>query len=332
MFLVAAMMLGGARPALAEEPTTIWYRSSSGCPSGAAFRARVEARGRAAKIATAGDRVDFVVTLGEEEEGAVGRLERQTGDGIVAIREVAGETCDEVAGAIAFTLGLVNQRSTEEPATPTEPAPPTPQPDQPPAPATAPRETSPSESSAAAPPLPPPPVANPPPPAQPRAPRLGLSATGRSAIAPGGAWGGTIAFDFDELRLPWRLEAVLVRGAQDTTRGSVTLSLGAGRLAVCPIAFERAVRIDWCSGVELGSLRTRGSGEDGRRAGGLWAAGSVEEHLRWPLDRPFALEGSLGFFVPFVTYSVIAEHPRARLHRVDSAGLAASVGVSGRLP
>jgi hypothetical protein len=325
---VAGVVLGWSGSALAEEPTIIWYRSSSGCPNGMAFQARVEARGRSAKIATVGDRVDFVVTLSQEEDEAMGRLERQTADGIVAIREVTGDTCDEVANALAFTLGLVDQRHTEEPG----------QPPPPPAPKDHEAEQTPPPPANPDPPLrtEPPDAPTAPDPTAPNRPllgatRLGIGATGRSAVGPRGVWGGAIAVSFDDVALPWRLEAQFARGDQEVELGNFGLQLWTGRVEICPVTVERSVRLAWCGGLELGQLRAHGDGGDGTRSSSGWVAGSVEERIRWPADRPLALEGSFGAFVPLRSYRVVAENPRRLLHRVDAAGLTASLSVTLRL-
>lgn len=63
--------------------------------------------GRAAvRLAKAGDHIDFVVTLVADEADVVGRLERQTQSGTVAIRELRDKECARVADAIALSLAL----------------------------------------------------------------------------------------------------------------------------------------------------------------------------------------------------------------------------------
>ena len=327
--LLASIVLGWTAPASAQEPTVIWYRNSSGCPSAAAFEALVEERGRTARIATVGDRVDFVVTLSQGEDEATGRLERQTDDGIVAVREVTGDNCDEVASALAFTLGLADQhRAAERPEAPPQPAPTEPElePTTPSSPSASPIQSVPADSPA--------PETTPDHAAAPS--RFGeawldVSATGRSAAAPHGVWGGAVALSLEQIRIPLFLEAQLARGGHEVERGRFNLTLWAGRLEVCPIALERLVRVAWCGGLELGQLRARGMGADRVSSNGPWVAGAVQERLRWPADRSLALEGSLGWFIPFVAHRVVAKDPHALLHRVDAAGLMASLGVSFRL-
>src|SRR5690349_11532312 len=96
--------------AKAETPSLplIWYRSGEGCPDGAGFLQRLEARGVRARLAGVGDPIDFVVTLGVDGDGARGLLERQTKTGTVAIRRLDGGTCDEIADGLALSLTLAD--------------------------------------------------------------------------------------------------------------------------------------------------------------------------------------------------------------------------------
>src|SRR5688572_23288101 len=100
-----------AQPAPAQPPApapvVLWYRSTAGCPDGAGFLARVGDRAAAVRLAEAGDRVDFVVNLSMTPgSGAVGRLERETERGTVAIREVADPSCERAADVVALNLAL----------------------------------------------------------------------------------------------------------------------------------------------------------------------------------------------------------------------------------
>jgi hypothetical protein len=87
-------------------PVGVWYRSSEGCPDGSAFLARLRELGRSARLASVGDRVDFVVTLQAQPDASSGRLERQTARGTVAIRELTSARCEEVAQGLALSLEL----------------------------------------------------------------------------------------------------------------------------------------------------------------------------------------------------------------------------------
>ncbi|HEY0469423.1 MAG TPA: hypothetical protein VGC79_34775, partial [Polyangiaceae bacterium] len=96
-----------ATPALAETlPPAVWYRASEACPDGRQFLEKLAESSRQARLAQAGDHIDFVVTLVANGHETVGRLERQTDSGIVAIRELRDATCERVADALALSLGL----------------------------------------------------------------------------------------------------------------------------------------------------------------------------------------------------------------------------------
>src|SRR4051812_29552357 len=103
-----SVFLGASAGAGAEEdqPVSVWYRGSDGCPDGQDFVRRLRELGRPAALANVGDRVDFVVTLAAHESSSAGRLERQTGRGTVAIREVESAACTDVAEALALSLEL----------------------------------------------------------------------------------------------------------------------------------------------------------------------------------------------------------------------------------
>src|SRR6188768_936177 len=103
----AGLLLAFARSGLAEtQPPSVWYRASEACPNGAQFLDKLAENSRRARLAQAGDHIDFVVTLVADSKQTVGRLERQTDSGIVAIRELHDATCEQVADALALSLGL----------------------------------------------------------------------------------------------------------------------------------------------------------------------------------------------------------------------------------
>lgn len=84
----------------------IWYRASQGCPSGAEFVSGIRVEGRTTRLARVGDHVDYVITLESEGTTSGGRLERQTEQGTIAISELRGGACAEVADALALSLTL----------------------------------------------------------------------------------------------------------------------------------------------------------------------------------------------------------------------------------
>jgi hypothetical protein len=97
-----------ARPAAAQDERSpaIWYRASEHCPTGSEFLRKLAKNGHSVRLAEGGDHIDFVVTLLSAEARTVGRLERQTKAGTVAIRELRDATCERVAEALVLSLGL----------------------------------------------------------------------------------------------------------------------------------------------------------------------------------------------------------------------------------
>lgn len=88
-------------PVKAESPLTpaVWYRASAECPSGPEFLGKIADSRARTRLAQAGDHIDFVVTLLSANGETVGRLERQTDRGTVAMRELRDATCTQVANA-----------------------------------------------------------------------------------------------------------------------------------------------------------------------------------------------------------------------------------------
>lgn len=338
--------LSAAGVARGETPTaTVWYRSSEECPDAATFLALVEARGRQARVAEVGDRVDFVVTLGAGGEGYAGRLERQTSSGTVAIREVAGARCAEVADAIALSLTLTLAANPDaatgavlpEPtgaappasagAAPSASAPEVPNPSRPPsAPELAPGEAAADPQPRSAParggPIPR------------RETWLGASMNGRTGVAPAGSWGGAGHIEVGRPQA-WtaRLSAEVAAGASAVTLGKIRLSLWTARIELCPLRVGgRRLEAVWCGGGELGGTSVELLGEGGRRDTGFWTALTAVERLRWRLAPALSLEAELGLAAPLTPYHIVTDRPAAVIFEMDPLGLKAAVGVSVRLP
>ncbi len=329
-----------------QTPTaTVWYRSSAECPDAATFLSLVEARGRQARVAEVGDRVDFVVTLGAGAQSYAGRLERQTSAGTVAIREVAGARCDEVADAIALslTLALAAIPAATAGAVLPEPSGATPPASAGAAPsATAPEVAAPSRPPSAPKLAPTEATAAPQPRSAPArggpVPRretwLGASLSGRTGVAPAGAWGGAGHVEVGRPQA-WtaRLSAEVAAGASAVALGRIRLSLWTARLELCPLRVGgRRLEAVWCGGGELGATSVELIGEGGRRDTGVWTALVAVERLRWRLTPALNLEAELGFAAPLTPYRVVTDRPAAVVFEMEPLGLKAAVGASIRLP
>lgn len=301
----------GAQPGEAAAPPapdaalSIWYRSSEGCPEGSVFVARLAELGRRATLARVGDRVDFVVTVARAPDASSGRLERQTGRGTVAIRELDAPRCEEVTEALALSLDIALDPANEAPASSAAPTP---------------SSVGAAEDGPTAAPAP---AATPVQPrgAVDRAPEgelarepatsaLALGAQGSltSGIAPSWAAGGALfaelrARDASALAGRFSLAAALA----DDTRAAIDVGVFwfAGRVEGC--AFELrsgSLSLQPCAGAELGLVRAGSSGDGARRDTGLWASALGLLRASLELDARFVLEAQVGAALPFVRYAV----------------------------
>jgi hypothetical protein len=318
-----------ARAAVPGAPVSIWYRSSEGCPDGAAFIARLSALGRQSALANVGDHIDFVVTLAARLTMSAGRLERQTARGTVAIRELEAARCEEVAEALALSLELALEPRTEPAAsvsavpgdTPRLPndaaARPSSERTELPAARTLPAAldaTPPAasgESSEAEPPF--------------RFGAQGRVATGITpAPAPGAALFVELGDPADEVAARLSLNGVY----RETTVASVELDVAvvAARLDGCALGWRTGVfSIRPCVGLDVGLLAAGTSGAAAHRDRGLWASATGLLRARWRIWRHVAPEIQLGVLAPFVRYAM-GSSTGADLFRTDAVGLEGGLG------
>ena len=109
--LAQAELDAPAEHASAEHAPAIWYRASQPCPTDAEFIAKLAGNAVRPRLAHGGDHIDFLVTLVDSGSETVGRLERQTRAGTVAIRELRDPSCERVAEGLALSLGLALEPS-----------------------------------------------------------------------------------------------------------------------------------------------------------------------------------------------------------------------------
>jgi len=283
----------------ADGGVKIWYRTTDGCPDGSAFLARLRELGRNARLASVGDRVDFVVTLAAEAGSSAGRLERQTERGTVAIRELGAARCEEVAEALALSLELALEPASPGSSSEALAAP------------------EPALSLSTAPALLPNGSASAAPDAAPTAPsareltpdespwRLGAQATLETGIAPGpspgvalfvelGARGGVASARFS------------ARGSYREARAdgaSLAVGLVAARLDGCAFGWRTTTwSVAPCLGADGGLISADSPDAPGRSDRGVWgsAFGLVRGSVRaGPHLFP---EAEVGLGVPFTRY------------------------------
>jgi hypothetical protein len=320
-----------------EKPTVaIWYRTSAECPDASTFIGLLAARHVSAKIARAGDPIDFVVTLGPGEHGATGLLERQSAERTALVRQVDDAKCADVANALALGLALAAEGRAETPA---ENAPPQ-------TPKVAENEPIPArEKTPAVGVVEPPHDANPtrdtPPPSSTRPDerrthtwRIGLSGTVTTGIAPNALPGAMLSIDAGHLTTFGTSARLSAAGASTSSTfddQSFRTSFAFGRIEGCPAAIGDAVRITACAGWDLGAVFASGSGPKPRSDAAWWSAIVLLGRATFRVAGPVAVDVQAGEFVPLTRYDVGDVGGKAP-YRMASLGFQGAAGISVALP
>jgi hypothetical protein len=324
------LSLALAAPAAAESARTpaVWYRAAAECPAGADFLAKIADGAPRAHLARAGDHIDFVVTLLTSGAETVGRLERQTKGGTVAIRELRDATCERVADALALSLGLAldparpaAEAETEANSTmpalvvPDAPAPAPPAPTRIAAPpattavVVAPIAVTPPRAPSPAPPL----SSDRRPSAAPsRAWSWGLDAGVLSGPAPLMARGSLFADVNHSLpmvadNLSLRVSLLGALGSSSTTIGPVRRWVLGGRGEACPWRWgSERFGLRPCLAFELGATGASSDRETALDAHTLWAAPGVGLRAALGLLPALRLEAAAGVLVPLLRDQIFA--------------------------
>jgi hypothetical protein len=316
------------RPAHADQPRSpaVWYRSADDCPDGNAFIALLQRRSLAGQLAEVGDRIDFVVTVGVTAEGARGRLEQQTAQGTVALREVTGPTCEGVADALALTLALTWDPNTlgVTPQTATQRA------DAPTAAAGSPKAAS---------TLPPARVERPSRPVLVRERRARLGAAGLvwglSEETPfiGGAVfaelrGNSLATGFHPA---FRFAGQLAHSPD--VGGDIRAWLAAFRFEGCPLLVQGGPwQLRPCTGLDAGFVQATGAAAGDASDRGWWLAWAAQVRLGWEPTPIWGLELQGGLLLPLTRYDLTGGKPERTLSSLRSAGIGAGLGGHWGLP
>lgn len=100
-------LLGSTAAAEPLEPIRIVYDAGPGCPSSSDLEAEVRARTSRARLAGPDERArGFAIRIVQARDGFRGRLDVREPDGALSTREVSGESCAEVASALALVMAL----------------------------------------------------------------------------------------------------------------------------------------------------------------------------------------------------------------------------------
>lgn len=327
-FALALALLVVSAGARAAEPVFVWYRTSEGCPKASVFLATLTERAAGARLAEVGDRIDFVVTLGTSADGALGRLERQTERGTVAIRELRGPRCESVAEALALSLALAVDADAPSPPPAESPANPASQEDRPKHSAVGHSKRSDWASEGASPELEK---------AGPTRPwKIGLHSSG-TTLAEGRPLLGGGAF------LEWQRRAQPALGRRSlrfTAHGGIVSEAAsnvrvwilAGRLDASPFALGTAsLQLRPAAALDLGLITAENRAAPGQDRA-FWLALSTLTRLAWQLQERWSLEAEAGLLFPMTRYELWGAAGQPRLSRVDAVGITAGVAATFELP
>jgi len=354
-FACLALVPGLALAQEPIEPIRLTYRASGDCPDAAQFGAGV--RARTARVRFAGPQeaarvFDVTVDAGPP---ATGRVAISQGDQAVGTRSVRGDTCSEVADAIALVVALaVDPRASPTPGSPLpaslpmlpEALPPVPRPDPPVTPISA-------TPRLVARPVPPPgdpahPQDRPTSgagtaPNHPHTAGLGAShaafagadfvvATGvfPSALLAGAPFAGWRANG--SRWLDPSLRVAFLRAGTDPfaipTGGTATFVITVGRLDACPVAWRHvSVRATACARLEAGALDAAGGSIAAARSSlRPWLAAGLLAHAEWSLAPPFFLDLEGGALFRIVNDRFVFQ-PDVRIYDVPIVGFGAGAGL-----
>lgn len=347
--VLAALLVATNARADGTEPIRIQVSAPDGCPGADAFTAEVGARTARARVAAPGEAArSFTVTIVLAGKKAHGTLVIEDPQGAGGHREVSGESCAEVASALALVTALaIDPRASTAARVPIRPPPPPPPPPLPPAPRTPPAPRAPE---------PPPPwtalpwwgPVGPPLPAFPMNPstarwRLAtaLRAGATSAIAPGLV--PTFSGAIEIARLDGVLSPALRLSYLQADSGYAPVGGGpqrarftlvAGRVEICPIrlAIFGAISAAPCALFEAGALAAVGLSPFAPTAASRpWAAPGLLGRVQIDVFGDAMVEIDGGALFPVVRDTFYFA-PSLTAHEVPSAGGFVGGGVGVHFP
>jgi hypothetical protein len=308
----AGLLLSARLWAAAPDPSErfeLSYRAAVGCPDEEAFRADLATHVHDASRA-GGVRLDLAIE--RLESGYRGVLVAFDSSGNEGSRRIVGDSCAEVAQALAFLAGIAIElggRIDEAPQRATAPARPAPLPAAVPparvAPAIAPSRV---DVSAV------------------------LLADVRGGFGPSPRPTGEIGFELGARGARWS-PSVRLLGFAGTSEfgdrdGSALLRFGGGRLELCPLRLGNASFVARaCAGGELAAVVARGQiASEPKRVTKVWAAAEVSLRVQWFATRSFFAELGGGLVLPIVRTQYYFEPDRA-LYTVPDVSARAALGL-----
>lgn len=338
--LAAAGQPAAPAPYSAPQQVQLQYAAGAGCPSQAAFVNEVGARiRRPIEWVATNPTTLMVVTLGQVDDHATGKLEVARSAGEPTRREFIASTCAEVGSALALVTALTldpNARtepltagasfsaaSANEPPTPVTVFP---------APASAPAPVAPTPSSSA-----------PTPPAPPAEPRVGevVGWLGPTLGVSGGYAPEPLVTAGLSLGARLRVSRSLSPSLQLTPLWGKTGSTGpaaAGgsfawtmaRLEACPTQFQLAapLALAGCVAAEAGRLSARGTASQivPDAAERWWFAAGVAASLHFAAGPWFTRLGAQALF-PATRDEFVFRDPDQHIHEASAIVVGASLGV-----
>jgi hypothetical protein len=316
------------RHAAAAEPARFSYAAFEGCPSEEDFIARVQERSVHERPASRDElALSFVVTIAQDVDGVLGRVEFKDHDGARVSRAVRGTTCDEVASSIALVTALaIDGRAEPEPRVSVPSAPP------------------PSEAES---PAPPPAQAPSAPPSVPEASATsplftaGLGAGFQSVVGPtgGASFEAFLGVASGPGEGSLRLTAWHWRGAGSQGGREGEFRGWGGRLDGCPLAFERGgVFATPCLGVGAGLFRASGVRSATlprpKEANIAWFDAMLLGRAGVVLGQLVVLEAEAGLTLPLVRkrFGFSQPEPASTLYSVPALGAGAALHAGVRFP
>jgi hypothetical protein len=311
-----------------REPIRLLYLSTPECPDAQRFAPAVLARLPGFRLAEVYEPArSFVAKLSRDSAGRTfGTLTIVERDGASAVRELSGETCEEVTSALALVAIVVNNPE----ALREDPPPPPPQPDS-------------SHRSPATPPM-----------RSAKPPLFARNAGAEHVSRSEGPWVYEVGARFELGRavtpswivLPRVTAAVdppglpFARVLIGRASGGIDGTAGDAHVVWTQVALEACgsperLRVALCASFALGELRAEGRRTSkGRSRGTLWAAPGLDAYVGRRLGKHVAIDGHFGAFLPLTAPRFgFGLNPAGVevVHEVPVLGVLIGIGLSGRL-
>jgi hypothetical protein len=318
---IAALLAAPCAAAAHPERVRLVYRTSEGCPRAEDFRAAVRARSEQIVFAPGdGSARTVKVTVVAQAKGAKGWLEVELPHGDFRIRELEGETCQDVVDALALVAALTIESTRAAPQFFRVPEPaPTPEAPPEPEPATEP-DTAAADVTE--------PVAEP----------LLEWAVGAQGMAAGGVAPRLMAGIGGFAELVWglvdaRLTVVHLPPVDAPDAAGIFSATGA-RVEVCSPRIKGGNIVAAFPCVGLGGAWLRAEGDTGTAAhtNKAFLDASLLAHLELGLTSMLWLDAQGGIVFPLTHYRFAVANPDAVLFETPIAAGSLGIGLGVRIP